>query len=149
MQVGPSFYLMLSIQSELCCGWIFSANRSPVCPCRAMSSAPTTSPSVDKVDGFSRKSVRKAKQKRSQSSSQFRSQGKPIELTPLPLLKGKNHSGNVGFLVWDSNNMAMLWKTAVYLAVFVLCFHVRPACGGQAGSGILMITPNTATLITF
>uniref|UniRef100_A0A8C7YV25 Serine/threonine protein phosphatase 2A regulatory subunit n=1 Tax=Oryzias sinensis TaxID=183150 RepID=A0A8C7YV25_9TELE len=52
-----------------------------------MSSAPTTSPSVDKVDGFSRKSVRKAKQKRSQSSSQFRSQGKPIELTPLPLLK--------------------------------------------------------------
>ncbi|KAM4542434.1 protein phosphatase 2, regulatory subunit B', epsilon isoform 1-T1 [Odontesthes bonariensis] len=54
---------------------------------RAMSSAPTTSPSVDKVDGFSRKSVRKAKQKRSQSSSQFRSQGKPIELTPLPLLK--------------------------------------------------------------
>lgn len=56
---------------------------------RAMSSAATTSPSVDKVDGFSRKSVRKAKQKRSQSSSQFRSQGKPIELTPLPLLKGK------------------------------------------------------------
>ncbi|MXQ87388.1 hypothetical protein E5288_WYG001560 [Bos mutus] len=42
---------------------------------------------VDKVDGFSRKSVRKARQKRSQSSSQFRSQGKPIELTPLPLLK--------------------------------------------------------------
>ncbi|XP_037097843.1 protein phosphatase 2, regulatory subunit B', epsilon isoform X5 [Syngnathus acus] len=54
---------------------------------RAMSSAATTPPSVDKVDGFSRKSVRKAKQKRSQSSSQFRSQGKPIELTPLPLLK--------------------------------------------------------------
>uniref|UniRef100_A0A8C5HK04 Serine/threonine protein phosphatase 2A regulatory subunit n=1 Tax=Gouania willdenowi TaxID=441366 RepID=A0A8C5HK04_GOUWI len=52
-----------------------------------MSSAATTSPSVDKVDGFSRKSVRKAKQKRSQSSSQFRSQDKPIELTPLPLLK--------------------------------------------------------------
>lgn len=64
---------------------------SPLCvsPSRAMSSAATTSPSVDKVDGFSRKSVRKAKQKRSQSSSQFRSQGKPIELTPLPLLKGK------------------------------------------------------------
>ncbi|KAK2501866.1 hypothetical protein MC885_013871, partial [Smutsia gigantea] len=55
---------------------------------RDMSSAPTTPPSVDKVDGFSRKSVRKARQKRSQSSSQFRSQGKPIELTPLPLLKG-------------------------------------------------------------
>ncbi|XP_047193695.1 protein phosphatase 2, regulatory subunit B', epsilon isoform X2 [Scophthalmus maximus] len=59
----------------------------PSPPSRAMSSAATTSPSVDKVDGFSRKSVRKAKQKRSQSSSQFRSQGKPIELTPLPLLK--------------------------------------------------------------
>lgn len=58
-----------------------------------MSSAATTSPSVDKVDGFSRKSVRKAKQKRSQSSSQFRSQGKPIELTPLPLLKGKRGRG--------------------------------------------------------
>ena len=58
---------------------------------RDMSSAPTTPPSVDKVDGFSRKSVRKARQKRSQSSSQFRSQGKPIELTPLPLLKGKAH----------------------------------------------------------
>lgn len=54
-----------------------------------MSSAATSPPSVDKVDGFSRKSVRKVKQKRSQSSSQFRSQGKPIELTPLPLLKGK------------------------------------------------------------
>uniref|UniRef100_A0A8C0XH03 Uncharacterized protein n=1 Tax=Castor canadensis TaxID=51338 RepID=A0A8C0XH03_CASCN len=59
-----------------------------------MSSAPTTPPSVDKVDGFSRKSVRKARQKRSQSSSQFRSQGKPIELTPLPLqvLNYLNHT---------------------------------------------------------
>lgn len=53
-----------------------------------MSSAATTPPSVDKVDGFSRKSVRKAKQKRGQSSSQFRSQDKPIELVQLPLLKG-------------------------------------------------------------
>ncbi|XP_049597453.1 serine/threonine-protein phosphatase 2A 56 kDa regulatory subunit epsilon isoform isoform X8 [Syngnathus scovelli] len=60
---------------------------APLPHSRAMSSAATTPPSVDKVDGFSRKSVRKAKQKRSQSSSQFRSQGKPIELTPLPLLK--------------------------------------------------------------
>lgn len=60
-----------------------------------MSSAATTSPSVDKVDGFSRKSVRKAKQKRSQSSSQFRSQGKPIELTPLPLLKGKKEEARM------------------------------------------------------
>ncbi|KAF3831090.1 hypothetical protein GH733_002328, partial [Mirounga leonina] len=62
---------------------------------RDMSSAPTTPPSVDKVDGFSRKSVRKARQKRSQSSSQFRSQGKPIELTPLPLLKGKARDQNL------------------------------------------------------
>uniref|UniRef100_A0A8C5XZR7 Uncharacterized protein n=1 Tax=Microcebus murinus TaxID=30608 RepID=A0A8C5XZR7_MICMU len=52
-----------------------------------MSSAPAAPPSVDKVDGFSRKSVRKARQKRSQSPSQFRSQGKLIELTPLPLLQ--------------------------------------------------------------
>uniref|UniRef100_A0A8D0HEC6 Uncharacterized protein n=1 Tax=Sphenodon punctatus TaxID=8508 RepID=A0A8D0HEC6_SPHPU len=71
---------------------------------RDMSSAPTTPPSVDKVDGFSRKSVRKARQKRSQSSSQFRSQGKPIELTPLPLLKGKTldqfYNKNL-FFVWN------------------------------------------------
>uniref|UniRef100_A0A8D2HF75 Protein phosphatase 2 regulatory subunit B'epsilon n=1 Tax=Urocitellus parryii TaxID=9999 RepID=A0A8D2HF75_UROPR len=66
-----------------------SLDSSPEASSRDMSSAPTTPPSVDKVDGFSRKSVRKARQKRSQSSSQFRSQGKPIELTPLPLLKGK------------------------------------------------------------
>uniref|UniRef100_A0A8C1B7Q3 Serine/threonine protein phosphatase 2A regulatory subunit n=1 Tax=Cyprinus carpio carpio TaxID=630221 RepID=A0A8C1B7Q3_CYPCA len=52
-----------------------------------MSSAATTAPSVDKVDGFSRKSVRKARQRRAQSSSQFRSQDKPIELVQLPLLK--------------------------------------------------------------
>uniref|UniRef100_A0A9J8CG77 Serine/threonine protein phosphatase 2A regulatory subunit n=1 Tax=Cyprinus carpio carpio TaxID=630221 RepID=A0A9J8CG77_CYPCA len=52
-----------------------------------MSSAATTAPSVDKVDGFSRKSVRKTRQKRAQSSSQFRSQDKPIELVQLPLLK--------------------------------------------------------------
>uniref|UniRef100_A0A8C2KUT6 Serine/threonine protein phosphatase 2A regulatory subunit n=1 Tax=Cyprinus carpio TaxID=7962 RepID=A0A8C2KUT6_CYPCA len=46
-----------------------------------------STPSVDKVDGFSRKSVRKARQRRAQSSSQFRSQDKPIELVQLPLLK--------------------------------------------------------------
>lgn len=55
---------------------------------RAMSSTPAGPPSVDKVDGFTRKSVRRARQRRAQSSSQFRSQDKPIELTPLPLLKG-------------------------------------------------------------
>ncbi|MCI4389428.1 hypothetical protein PGIGA_G00097750 [Pangasianodon gigas] len=54
---------------------------------RDMSSAATAPPSVDKMDGFSRKSVRKSKQKRAQSSSQFRSQDKPIELVQLPLLK--------------------------------------------------------------
>uniref|UniRef100_A0A8C2HEG0 Serine/threonine protein phosphatase 2A regulatory subunit n=1 Tax=Cyprinus carpio TaxID=7962 RepID=A0A8C2HEG0_CYPCA len=48
---------------------------------------PGRTPSVDKVDGFSRKSVRKTRQKRAQSSSQFRSQDKPIELVQLPLLK--------------------------------------------------------------
>lgn len=43
----------------------------------------------EKVDGFTRKSVRKAqRQKRSQGSSQFRSQGSQPELHPLPQLKG-------------------------------------------------------------
>lgn len=45
----------------------------------------------EKVDGFTRKSVRKAlRQKRSQGSSQFRSQGSPVELQPLPQLKGES-----------------------------------------------------------
>uniref|UniRef100_A0AAZ3RL36 Serine/threonine protein phosphatase 2A regulatory subunit n=1 Tax=Oncorhynchus tshawytscha TaxID=74940 RepID=A0AAZ3RL36_ONCTS len=74
------FYVLLHVKQRLTTCYLPSYSR-------AMSSAATTPPSVDKVDGFSRKSVRKAKQKRSQSSSQFRSQGKPIELTPLPLLK--------------------------------------------------------------
>ncbi|XP_078090367.1 protein phosphatase 2, regulatory subunit B', epsilon isoform X2 [Mustelus asterias] len=51
-----------------------------------MSSPSVTSP-VEKVDGFSRKSVRKAKQKRSQSSSQYKIHGKSVDLNPLPLLK--------------------------------------------------------------
>ncbi|XP_039385351.1 serine/threonine-protein phosphatase 2A 56 kDa regulatory subunit alpha isoform isoform X1 [Mauremys reevesii] len=42
----------------------------------------------EKVDGFTRKSVRKAqRQKRSQGSSQFRSQSSQVELSPLPQLK--------------------------------------------------------------
>ncbi|XP_013871176.1 serine/threonine-protein phosphatase 2A 56 kDa regulatory subunit alpha isoform [Austrofundulus limnaeus] len=42
----------------------------------------------EKVDGFTRKSVRKAqKQRRSQGSSQYRSQSTPVELSPLPQLK--------------------------------------------------------------
>uniref|UniRef100_A0A8V0Z9Y6 Protein phosphatase 2 regulatory subunit B'epsilon n=1 Tax=Gallus gallus TaxID=9031 RepID=A0A8V0Z9Y6_CHICK len=76
-----------------------------------MSSAPTTPPSVDKVDGFSRKSVRKARQKRSQSSSQFRSQGKPIELTPLPLLKGSQ-------LQWFSLKVMCLTPSLVSAGVY-------------------------------
>ncbi|NXP15897.1 2A5A phosphatase, partial [Thinocorus orbignyianus] len=43
---------------------------------------------AEKGDGFTRKSVRKAqRQKRSQGSSQFRSQGSQVELSPLPQLK--------------------------------------------------------------
>uniref|UniRef100_A0A8C7EG07 Uncharacterized protein n=1 Tax=Nothoprocta perdicaria TaxID=30464 RepID=A0A8C7EG07_NOTPE len=50
---------------------------------------PTTPPRLIKVDGFTRKSVRKAqRQKRSQGSSQFRGQGSAVELAPLPQLKG-------------------------------------------------------------
>lgn len=94
-----------------------------------MSSAPSTPPSVDKVDGFSRKSVRKARQKRSQSSSQFRSQGKPIELTPLPLLKGKAHDQ-----VMDS------FPVDLYIFVFNLLFaefHIcKVLCGKLKGGEI-------------
>ncbi|XP_035277793.1 serine/threonine-protein phosphatase 2A 56 kDa regulatory subunit alpha isoform [Anguilla rostrata] len=42
----------------------------------------------EKVDGFTRKSVRKAqRQRRSQGSSQFRTQSSLVELSPLPQLK--------------------------------------------------------------
>lgn len=45
---------------------------------------------AEKVDGFTRKSVRKAqRQKRSQGSSQFRCQCNQPELHPLPQLKGR------------------------------------------------------------
>ncbi|XP_036199080.1 serine/threonine-protein phosphatase 2A 56 kDa regulatory subunit alpha isoform isoform X2 [Myotis myotis] len=60
-----------------------SASSPP--PAGAASAAISAS---EKVDGFTRKSVRKAlRQKRSQGSSQFRSQGCPVELQPLPQLK--------------------------------------------------------------
>ena len=43
----------------------------------------------EKVDGFTRKSMRKAqKQRKSQGSSQFRTQSALVELSPLPQLKG-------------------------------------------------------------
>ena len=86
-----------------------------------MSSAPTTPPSVDKVDGFSRKSVRKARPKRSQSSSQLRSQGKPIELTPLPLLKGKAHDQ-----VWIP--FQFIFFISVYNFLFVSSIFVKILC---------------------
>lgn len=44
----------------------------------------------EKVDGFTRKSMRKAgKQRKSQGSSQYRTQSAPVELSPLPQLKGR------------------------------------------------------------
>lgn len=46
-------------------------------------------PPPDKVDGFSRRSLRRARPRRSHSSSQFRYQSNQQELTPLPLLKGE------------------------------------------------------------
>uniref|UniRef100_H3AGW4 Serine/threonine protein phosphatase 2A regulatory subunit n=1 Tax=Latimeria chalumnae TaxID=7897 RepID=H3AGW4_LATCH len=51
------------------------------------SSPSLTVPSADKVDGFSRRSIRRTRQRRSHSSSQFRYQSSQLELTPLPLLK--------------------------------------------------------------
>ncbi|TSL34639.1 Serine/threonine-protein phosphatase 2A 56 kDa regulatory subunit beta isoform [Bagarius yarrelli] len=53
-------------------------------------SSPTAAfsvPSAEKVDGFPRRSMRRARQRRSHSSSQFRYQSSQVELTPLPLLK--------------------------------------------------------------
>ncbi|XP_051876524.1 protein phosphatase 2, regulatory subunit B', epsilon isoform X2 [Pristis pectinata] len=50
-------------------------------------SSPTVTTATEKVDGFTRKSVRKTKQKRSQSSSQYKIQGKAVDLNPLPLFK--------------------------------------------------------------
>uniref|UniRef100_A0AAY3ZYQ1 Serine/threonine protein phosphatase 2A regulatory subunit n=1 Tax=Denticeps clupeoides TaxID=299321 RepID=A0AAY3ZYQ1_9TELE len=44
-------------------------------------------PSAEKVDGFPRRSMRRARQRRSHSSSQFRYQSSQVELTALPLLK--------------------------------------------------------------
>uniref|UniRef100_A0A674MYZ5 Serine/threonine protein phosphatase 2A regulatory subunit n=1 Tax=Takifugu rubripes TaxID=31033 RepID=A0A674MYZ5_TAKRU len=52
------------------------------------SRVPFTSPVFSKVDGFTRKSMRKAqKQRKSQGSSQYRTQSAPVELSPLPQLK--------------------------------------------------------------
>lgn len=113
-----------------------------------MSSAPTTPPSVDKVDGFSRKSVRKARQKRSQSSSQFRSQGKPIELTQLPLLKGKQLCTSLTikpFMTEDSLDAYFALKEAPhvtnvqincssYLRAFCECSCWRNSATGTDGA---------------
>ncbi|NXE47560.1 2A5A phosphatase, partial [Casuarius casuarius] len=60
--------------------------RPPAPPHRPAMSAAISA--AEKVDGFTRKSVRKAqRQKRSQGSSQFRSQSSQVELSPLPQLK--------------------------------------------------------------
>uniref|UniRef100_A0A8I3MS02 Serine/threonine-protein phosphatase 2A 56 kDa regulatory subunit n=2 Tax=Canis lupus familiaris TaxID=9615 RepID=A0A8I3MS02_CANLF len=64
-----------------------SSSSSPPPPPPAGAAGAAISAS-EKVDGFTRKSVRKAqRQKRSQGSSQFRSQGSQAELHPLPQLK--------------------------------------------------------------
>ncbi|XP_033096332.1 serine/threonine-protein phosphatase 2A 56 kDa regulatory subunit epsilon isoform-like [Anneissia japonica] len=52
-----------------------------------MSQIPTTTlPASDKIDPFTKKSMRKGKQKKSQGSSKYRTKNN-VELTPLPLLK--------------------------------------------------------------
>ncbi|XP_077400306.1 serine/threonine-protein phosphatase 2A 56 kDa regulatory subunit beta isoform [Vanacampus margaritifer] len=53
-------------------------------------SSPTSSfsvPSAEKVDGFVRRSIRRARRRRSPSSSNFHCQSAVVELMPLPLLK--------------------------------------------------------------
>ncbi|XP_067900226.1 serine/threonine-protein phosphatase 2A 56 kDa regulatory subunit alpha isoform [Heterodontus francisci] len=53
-----------------------------------MSATAAVVTAAEKVDGFTRKSVRKAaRQKRSQGSSQFRSRNNPVEILLLPPLK--------------------------------------------------------------
>ncbi|XP_048391476.1 serine/threonine-protein phosphatase 2A 56 kDa regulatory subunit alpha isoform isoform X3 [Stegostoma tigrinum] len=53
-----------------------------------MSAAAAVVTAAEKVDGFTRKSVRKAaRQKRSQGSSQFRSRSSPVEILLLPPLR--------------------------------------------------------------
>ncbi|XP_072364793.1 serine/threonine-protein phosphatase 2A 56 kDa regulatory subunit alpha isoform isoform X2 [Scyliorhinus torazame] len=53
-----------------------------------MSAAAAVVTAAEKVDGFTRKSVRKAaRQKRSQGSSQFRSRSSPVEILLLPPLQ--------------------------------------------------------------
>lgn len=70
-----------------------SMQRQPELPssAAAMSSSSPASAAIsasEKVDGFTRKSVRKAlRQKRAQGSSQFRCQSSLPELQPLPQLK--------------------------------------------------------------
>lgn len=57
----------------------------------------------EKVDGFTKKSMRKAqRQRRSQGSSQYRTQSAPVELSPLPQLKGKRikASAALSLLAW-------------------------------------------------
>lgn len=70
----------------------FAAMETPTKLPPSSPSSPTTGfsvPSAEKVDGFPRRSMRRARQRRSHSSSQFRYQSSQVELTPLPLLKGK------------------------------------------------------------
>lgn len=108
---------------------------------------------AEKVDGFTRKSVRKAqRQKRSQGSSQFRSQGSPVELSPLPQLKGTSLPSrpSLRLQVPLSTPPALAWplpRTLCPLAVsspapgafqvgtprqeFLLCSH-KPAPHGSA-----------------
>ena len=51
---------------------------------------------VDRIDPFAKRSLKK-KQKKSQGSSRYRTGG-DVELTALPLLKGKKNSNKIFFL---------------------------------------------------
>uniref|UniRef100_A0AAY4ESA4 Serine/threonine protein phosphatase 2A regulatory subunit n=1 Tax=Denticeps clupeoides TaxID=299321 RepID=A0AAY4ESA4_9TELE len=75
---------------QLCC---LSVTHAVTSVEDALQQVPPTPPmsaisASEKVDGFTRKSMRKAqKQKKSQGSSQFRTQSSLVELSPLPQLK--------------------------------------------------------------
>uniref|UniRef100_A0A8C9LHX8 Uncharacterized protein n=1 Tax=Piliocolobus tephrosceles TaxID=591936 RepID=A0A8C9LHX8_9PRIM len=66
-------------------------------------------PPPDKVDGFSRRSLRRARPRRSHSSSQFRYQSNQQELTPLPLLKGELAAGHQGNRAPEGTSRAVGW----------------------------------------
>ncbi|OXB72431.1 UNVERIFIED_CONTAM: hypothetical protein H355_006485 [Colinus virginianus] len=83
---------------------------------------------AEKVDGFTRKSVRKAqRQKRSQGSSQFRSQSSQVELSPLPQLKVKDLADHANF----SQQILEIQSLLLWTSGFVVCLSSTDATSNE------------------